>query len=101
VFLEISLHRGLVVKRRDRYEGVRDHDAISAAATLTQSACNVVDFAYIHHCAFAYPQRVTETRVRIKQIARAFTKTRTSEFTRVRARANGRIARREMRAHAT
>jgi hypothetical protein len=28
---EISLHRGLVVKRRDRYEGVRDHDANSAA----------------------------------------------------------------------
>jgi len=30
VFLEISLHVCLVVKRRDRYEGVRDHDADSA-----------------------------------------------------------------------
>jgi hypothetical protein len=49
VFPEISVHRGLVVKRRDRYEDVRDRDANSAAATLTQSNCNVVDFAYIHH----------------------------------------------------
>jgi len=30
VFPEISVHRRLVVKRRDRYEGVRDRDANSA-----------------------------------------------------------------------
>jgi hypothetical protein len=72
VFPEISLHRGLVVKRRDRYEGVRDHDANSAGTTLTQSNCNVVDFAYIHHCVFTYPQRVTNTHRVTQTLARAF-----------------------------
>jgi hypothetical protein len=46
---------------------VRDHDANSAGKTLTQTARNVVDFAYIHHCVFVYPQRVTMTHARDKR----------------------------------
>jgi hypothetical protein len=64
VFLGISVHRRLVVKRRNRFEGVRDRDANSAARTLTHFECNVVDFESICHCVFVYPRTVTTTQAR-------------------------------------